>query len=202
MTATTSRRGWSAVPPLDHGVARDARSPALPSRTLANAAQLPPLLPPADTQLRSVGRQPNRERGRGRNSTRGHPSPRAGQARAEAELPHIDPRRGVLSTELGLPRVERIEGLREKPSRGRAQSARMGRPVRRSARSAHNFRPAPCARDLCAPNSGGALPSIRRSLVQTRRDLVRRVREGASARRRELRPAFPLRAGSPSSLLA
>src|SRR5207247_518327 len=45
------------------------------------------------------------------NSTRGNPAPGAGRARAEAELPHIDPRRGVLSTELGLTRVERIEWL-------------------------------------------------------------------------------------------
>src|SRR5207247_11389734 len=52
------------------------------------------------------------------NSTRGNPSPWAGRARAEAELPHIDPRRGVLSTELGLPRVERVVGLRAKPSGG------------------------------------------------------------------------------------
>ncbi len=58
--------------------------------------------------------------GMGRNSTRGHPSPWAGRARAEAELPHIDPRRGVLSTALGLTRVERVEWLRAKPSRGRA----------------------------------------------------------------------------------
>jgi len=94
------------VSPLDHGLARDARFPALPSRTLANAAQLPPLLPPADTQLRSVRRRPgDRERGRGRNSTRGHPSPWAGRARAEAELPHIAAARGVLSRELGLTRA-------------------------------------------------------------------------------------------------
>ena len=37
-------------------------------------------------------------------STQGHPPPWAGRAPAEAELPHIDPRRGVLSTELGLMR--------------------------------------------------------------------------------------------------
>src|SRR5438132_101727 len=63
--------------------------------------------------------------GMGRNSTRGHPSPWAGRAPTEAELPHIDPRRGVLSTELGLTRVERIEWLREKPSRGRAAELRV-----------------------------------------------------------------------------
>src|SRR5205814_2136416 len=64
--------------------------------------------------------------GMGRNSTRGHPSPWAGWARAEAELPHIDPCRGVLSTELGLTRVERIEWWRERPSGGRAaQTARI-----------------------------------------------------------------------------
>src|SRR5207302_4930575 len=58
-------------------------------------------------------------------STRGHPSPWAGRARAEAELPHIDPRRGVLSTELGLTRVERIEWLRAKPAHGRAAQLRV-----------------------------------------------------------------------------
>jgi hypothetical protein len=63
--------------------------------------------------------------GMGRNSTRGHPSPWAGRARAEAELPHIDLARGVLSTELGLTRVERIEWLRDKPSRGRAAELRV-----------------------------------------------------------------------------
>ena len=43
--------------------------------------------------------------GMGRNSTRGHPSPWAGRARAEAELPHIAAARGVLSRELGLTRA-------------------------------------------------------------------------------------------------
>src|SRR2546425_1169528 len=63
--------------------------------------------------------------GMGRNSTRGPPSPWAVRAPAKAELPHIDPRRGVLSTELRLTRVERIEWSRAKPSRGRAAELRV-----------------------------------------------------------------------------
>ena len=58
--------------------------------------------------------------GMGRKQYARAPSPWAGRVRAEAELPHIDPRRGVLSTELGLTRVERIGWLREKPARRRA----------------------------------------------------------------------------------
>src|SRR5437899_9427775 len=72
--------------------------------------------------------------GMGRNSTRGHPSPWAGRAPAEAELPHIDPRRGVLSTALGLTRVERVEWLRAKPSRGRVAAQLPGLASRRPAR--------------------------------------------------------------------
>src|SRR5207244_1658434 len=82
------------------------------------------------------------------------PSAWAGRARAEAELPHIDPRRGVLSTELGLTqrRAHRMVA-REAIARARSAAAR-GRPVRRSAR---NFRPAlgpPARPDLSAPNGG------------------------------------------------
>src|SRR5947208_12911448 len=87
--------------------------------------------------------------GMGRNSTRGHPSPWAGRARAEAELPHIDPRRGVLSAELGLTRVERTEWLRAKPPRGRAAELRAwGAPIGSAPRT---FRLAPSALDRRRP---------------------------------------------------
>src|SRR5205809_7399840 len=72
--------------------------------------------------------------GMGRNSTRGHPSPWAVRAPAEAELPHIDPRRGVLSTELGLtPRLaHRMNGCARIHRAGAERDCAFGVTVRPS----------------------------------------------------------------------
>src|SRR5437870_1789684 len=114
-----------------------------PTSTRASWAASSPRAAPRAAPSRAAVTLGNDKNSMGRNSTRGHPSPWPGRARAEAELPHIDPRRGVLSAELGLTRVERTEWLRAKPPRGRAAELRVwGAPIGSAPRT---FRLAPSA---------------------------------------------------------